>query len=311
MPRSSQHLRTASLLSFCLVLFALPGGHAERLCPGNAASITPRFVQHTLIVIPVKISGKGPFDFIVDTGSQITEVDTALATQLVLSHMGTTDVATVAGHVNAPLAEVAAIEADSHVVENALVAVQDLRQLQTVDPRIRGLLGESFLARFDVFIDYRRKIFCMDNTDQMRQTIRGERISIVEQHDSEADPPFPLQLIISVQLSDAPGRRLFLRLDSGTNAPMLFVKTHETPEWMTSRPSQKVRLAGTAEQDFEILPPQDLTIGNRTLRHIAFIKPVDNGSNYLKNEQDGLLPTGLFHRVFISFADRWVAFNPE
>jgi hypothetical protein len=62
------------LVSVCLAAMILPVIEAEPRCPGNIASVTPRFVQHALIVIPVKVNQVGPFDFMVDTGSQVTAI---------------------------------------------------------------------------------------------------------------------------------------------------------------------------------------------------------------------------------------------
>ena len=59
--------------------------HAEAHCPGSITTLTPRIVAGALLVIPVKINGVGPFDFMVDTGSQITVIDPALAAQLNLN----------------------------------------------------------------------------------------------------------------------------------------------------------------------------------------------------------------------------------
>jgi hypothetical protein len=311
MRHSAWYVATQSLLSFCLILFAQLSSHAESQCPGNAASITPRFVQHTLIIIPVKMNGQGPFDFIVDTGSQLTVIDPALATQLKLNVGGTIGVATVGSRVRAPMGEPETMEADSQIVEKPLVVVQDLGQLQAVDPHIRGMIGENFLAHFDVFIDYTHKMLCLDATRQMQQTMRGERILLVAPQDPEDDLSFAPRLVISVQLSNAKGRRLLLRLDSGTNAPMLFAGNQETPSWMRKRLSHQGRLAGRAEQAFDLLPPRDLRIGNLTLRQVSFVTPVNNGLGSTKYEQDGLLPTVLFRRVFISFADHLVVFDPE
>jgi hypothetical protein len=78
---------SASILG--LVVAGLPitriSAHAEEHCPRNIASVTPRVVARALIVIPVKINQSGPFDFMVDTGSQLTIVDPALASQLGLN----------------------------------------------------------------------------------------------------------------------------------------------------------------------------------------------------------------------------------
>ena len=42
-----------SLVAFSLALATLPALAAQPQCPGNTASVTPRFVQRALIVIPV------------------------------------------------------------------------------------------------------------------------------------------------------------------------------------------------------------------------------------------------------------------
>ena len=278
MRRPAWYLTTQSLLCFCLISLAQVSSHAESQCPGNAASITPRFVQHTLIIIPVKMNGQGPFDLIVDTGSQITVIDPALATQLKLNLGGTVGVATVGSRVHALMGELDTMEADSHTIQKPLVVVQDLGQLQAVDPQIRGMIGENFLAHFDVFIDYGHKMLCLDETKQMQQTISGERILLVAPQDLEGDLSFAPRLVISAQLSNAKGRRLLLRLDSGTNAPMIFAGSLETPGWLRKRLSHQARLAGTDEQAFDLLPPADLRIGNRILRQVSFVTPVRSGS---------------------------------
>jgi hypothetical protein len=76
------------LVSVCLVATILPVIEAEPRCPGNIVSVTSRFVQHALIVIPVKVNLAGPFDFMVDTGSQVTVIDPLLAAELTLKPQG-------------------------------------------------------------------------------------------------------------------------------------------------------------------------------------------------------------------------------
>jgi hypothetical protein len=67
------------LVYVTLATVTLPALQAESHCPAGIASVTPRFVQRALIVIPVRVNQKGPFDFMVDTGSQVTVVDPSLA----------------------------------------------------------------------------------------------------------------------------------------------------------------------------------------------------------------------------------------
>jgi hypothetical protein len=71
------HLRL--LVSVSLAAITLPVLQAQPRCPGNIAGVAPRFVQRALVVIPVKINRAGPFDFMVDPGSQVTVIDPSLA----------------------------------------------------------------------------------------------------------------------------------------------------------------------------------------------------------------------------------------
>ena len=59
------------IVAVSLANLSLPVLQAKPRCPGGAPSVTPRFAQRALIVIPVNINQAGPFDFMVDTGSQM------------------------------------------------------------------------------------------------------------------------------------------------------------------------------------------------------------------------------------------------
>jgi hypothetical protein len=79
-----------------LATLALSALHAEPRCPGNVASLTLRRIQDDLIVVRVLINRTGRYDFLVDTGSQITTIDPVLASDLHLRIEGTTGVSGVA-----------------------------------------------------------------------------------------------------------------------------------------------------------------------------------------------------------------------
>jgi hypothetical protein len=106
----------------------------------------------------VKINHAGPFDFIVDTGSQATVIDPCLASELSLNSEGKVGLVSVFTYTQASATVLDTLEADSKVVEKSPAVVQDLRPIQAADPRIRGVLGESFLAHFDLLIDYGHKL---------------------------------------------------------------------------------------------------------------------------------------------------------
>ena len=136
--------RIRLIVIFSLAAFSVPILRAEPHCPGSVASVTPRFVQRALIVIPVKINYAGPFDFIVDTGSQITVIDPALALELHVQLQGSVGLVSVASYAHASVTILDTLEANSHIVEKPFAIVQDLGPIQASDSRIRGVLGSEF-----------------------------------------------------------------------------------------------------------------------------------------------------------------------
>ena len=148
---------------------------AEAHCPGNVAALHPRLVAGALLVIPVRINQSGPFDFMVDTGSQFNVIDLALAASLQVKAEGTIGVIATATYSQASVAALDSLEVGSHLVSKPMVMIQDLGAIQAADPKIRGVLGENFLVHFDVLIDYRRGLLCLGQTSVMENDVRGER----------------------------------------------------------------------------------------------------------------------------------------
>jgi hypothetical protein len=91
------------LVSVTLATVTLPALLAESHCPAGIASVTSRFVPARPNCDPVRINQKGPFDFMVDTGSQVTVVDPSLAVELGLKPQGKVGLVTVASYVRASL----------------------------------------------------------------------------------------------------------------------------------------------------------------------------------------------------------------
>lgn len=285
--------------------------HAEEHCPGNIASVTPRVVARALIVIPVKINHSGPFDFMVDTGTQLTIVDPALASQLGLKFQGTVGLVATANYLQASVAVLDTLQVGSHAVERPTVAVQDLRQIQAADPRIRGVLGENFLTHFNLLIDYQHKLVCLDEANLMQGEIRGERIPLVMAKHPEDDLQFTQRLVISVHLSDTGKRQILLQLDSGSDGPIIYAGNEELKAPLLRYAKHQGDNVTKAQQAFAVLPLQDMRLGTHTLSRIQFVTPVHAAQNVPDREEDGILPTVLFRRVYINNSDHYVVFDPK
>ena len=91
--------------SFVLAATIVPTLSAETHCPGNVASVPLRLVNRYQMIVPVSVNHSGPYNFLLDTGSQITMVDASLAASLHLDTQGTAEVVSVGMHASASFAQ--------------------------------------------------------------------------------------------------------------------------------------------------------------------------------------------------------------
>jgi Aspartyl protease len=296
------------LLAF--ILPVIPFLPASAQCPGNVASLHVRIIERSLVVVPVKINHSGPYDMLVDTGAQVTTIDPALSTELHLSAEGTAGVIGAGVFRQEALIRLDLLEAGSQFVKRTLALVGDLRQLQAADKNIRGILGSNFLGHFDMLLDYAHGALCLDDGKQLQQKVKGERIALIKGAKSDGDLPFTERCVIAVRVSGVRDRDLHLILDSGSNAPLVFDRT-VLPVDLSSKNAVLTRVNGNGvAQRFAVLTAPDIQVGTHSFHRIPFVTPIDTGRDVPKLQEDGLLPTVLFQRIYISHSKAYAVIEP-
>jgi hypothetical protein len=257
------------------------------------------------------LDGTGPYDFVVDTGAQITTIDPQLEAALHPKQLGATHVTGVGSYSRAAYAQLELLEAGIYSLRQPLVLVQDLRQMQRTDPRIRGILGENFLGHFDLMIDYEHHILCLDETKQLQQKVKGERIVLTPPPHAEEYLPYTLPMSILIRLSGIADRPLLLELDSGIDVPLLFECGKQLTRTQIMGTSRRGVESNEITQAFAVLTPQDMRVGSHSFHQISFVTPAAAGTDLpVKPDVDGVLPTALFRSVFISYADHFAVLEP-
>lgn len=297
--------------SLSLAVLYFPVLHAEPHCPGNVDSIRFHLVNSFQIIVPVRINHQGPYDFLVDTGTQLTMVDSLLAVEVNLKSQNPIDVVSVGMNRKASFGDVASLEVGSQIIANHSVVVQSLDRLQAANFHIRGILGGNFLGHFDVLIDYARHILCLDVANTMRDQLKGEHIALVALAETADDLPLTGLPVISVHLSAVGSHDLLLLLDSGTNSPVLFSPTKYWTRGLSESAPVLGRDADGAERAYSILPPQSVEIGSHNIEHVSFIALSGSGARIAKIAVDGMLTTTLFWRVFVSYSARFAILDPR
>jgi hypothetical protein len=251
-------------------------------------------IENVQIIVPVTINKSGAYDFLVDTGAQITTVDPALAKALDLKIEGTTGITGVGNYARTPFTTLDSVQAGSEVAEQVMAVIQDLGQIQLADSRVRGVLAGNFLEHFGLLIDYRQRLICLDKGDELEPKVKGQHIGLVTEPDAGRRPPTPQTLAVAVHLSGMGRESLVLRLDSGINVPLLYPSGGTARLVETGTSPLRSRGTDGVAHAFAVLARQEVQIGPHTLHEIPFVTPAGAATSIAKPEADGLLPTALF-----------------
>jgi predicted aspartyl protease len=129
-----------------------------RASPRTRSSIPIKVISGsdgTLILIPVRVDGRGPYEFLLDTGSSTSSVNKSLQRRLDLPTTGAVQrVAGVTGQSTVPVVSIAHWSIGGMSISPADVAVINLDSRST-GLAVSGLLGSDELSKFgSVTIDF-------------------------------------------------------------------------------------------------------------------------------------------------------------
>ena len=147
-----------------LILTGAGAFAAEPSCTANLAVLpvhpTPNRNQ---VILQAFINEAGPFNFLLDTGSQVTMVDESLAAEL---HLQPTAKASVVGvSLQGKGGKYALVNSvrvgESAKVGSLYVLAFDMKEMHAAGFKVRGLIGEDFLSHFDATIDNTHNRVCL------------------------------------------------------------------------------------------------------------------------------------------------------
>ncbi len=165
-----------------------------------------------LILLPVHVNGRGPFDFILDTGAGTSLLSSELAKQLEAKVIGSKEGQSAGGKVSVSLAKVDSIAVGETKLHDVDVGIVDLAQIgKTIGAKIDGDLGYNFLKHFCVTIDYRDCEIRFDDPKRVESFGRSAKTAVPIRLASPAKP----LILVDVH---ANGRGPFqFAIDTGTS----------------------------------------------------------------------------------------------
>lgn len=233
--------------------------------------------EHALILERVYLNGIGPLRMAIDTGAQSTTVTPLAASRIGLKPQFRVEYATPTGTRLVPGGYTRVQTGSSEVsqVETIICDLEAVRRLTSID----GVIGQSWLERFNYMIDLRGAVLLLDVTPPA-----GKRYPFLL---VDGRPAISIgidrQPKTVVLDSGAPGLVLFGALPAGQTA---FVRTNNgVSKAERTAVNADIPGLGSRRMDATVLPPVSL--------------------------KGGLLPLNLFSQVYVNNRDRYVVLRPR
>ena len=280
-----------NVLIICLT--TLQTMRAATVVPKNGEMV--RFVRlgGQIVVVPVILNGRGPFQFVLDTGTDSSLIDVHLAEELGLNAVDELTLLTAAGQKTVPRMFVKTASVGQAIGQDLELLATDLDSVFR-GTTVRGVLGQDFLQAFDILLDYKKGVVTFLSPGSA-PPVGGVRVPISLEHGR----PVILWKI-------AANRELRLLLDSGSSS-LTFFRTDIPSFHQCVVPAcrQTVTTSVSAATAFSGML-SSLVLGDASLHDV----PASYMSQPAKGDEiDGMLPTALFRCVYVNNHEHYAIFS--
>ncbi len=267
----------------------------------RAATVVPKIDQMVrfgrlggkIIAVPVILNGRGPFQFVLDTGTDSSLIDAHLAQELGLNTVDQMTLLTAAGQKTVPRMFVQTASVGQAIGQDLELLATDLDSIFR-GTTVRGVLGQDFLQAFDILLDYKKGVVTFLSPGAAAP-LGGVRVPISLEHGRPV-------ILWKIEAR----RELRLLLDSGSSS-LIFFRT-DIPyfhrcvlpaclQTMTTSVSAATAFSGMLSS---------LVIGDASLHDVpaSYISQPAKG-----DEIDGMLPTALFRCVYVNNHEHYAIFS--
>lgn len=261
-----------------------------------------RMISGYLMVVSVSINDRGPFDFMVDTGTNTTLIDPQLATELGLQPKDRLKLASLASAIDVPRYYFQTFRVGPASVSNQEALAMPLPQLTALDRKIRGVLGMNFLLQFSFRLDYEHHTLELYPLPESAKVPAGLRVP-VEINES--------RMLIKVMSEASPSGSWKLALDSGIAQFLVFQDRISAPSDRSCGKASCLMQVATnlADHRASTILVRDVSLAGAQLPEIPVVV-LRNDLQKPSDLQDGLLPAAPFRSVFFDRTNATVIFSP-
>ena len=250
-----------------------------------------------LILVQTRVNGSGPFDFLLDTGTTRTVIDPELARQLKAPVIGEVSLTGVLHVRQDRLVRLQNVQLGEASLSGFGAAVDNLTRQKMLAPGIRGVLGEDFLSKFDILIDYKQHWLRFGGAPPTGEQCRFETIG------QYRGAPTTNRLLIAAEFMEVSGTKVQLQLDTGARIPELFPTVHDS---FPSQPWAGSMATSSGASGVILYSNVTIRIGTTLVRRMDVVQ----SRRAIAFDAAGLLPASIFRRIYISHSGGFVVLNP-
>jgi hypothetical protein len=256
------------------------------------------------LIVPVSINGSGPYQFLLDTGSNRTLVRNELLDTLGISSKKLIPANMTAGvsYLHPTVAESVTVAGLS--VHGLGVEGIDADQLSRLRISIQGVLGEDFLKHFDILIDNHAKTLTVGNGSDLACSLTGDHLPL-SFAGKRSDHSTADRLVLGLKLPSSQATKQFL-IDSGTNYATVFPSKGMPYKGNAMPGGTLLTFSGNSRCKIDFVT---LSLGSNTFHDLKLASC--EGVTRERVDVDGILPTSIFDRLFISHASGYAIANPR
>ena len=249
------------------------------------------------LTIPVFIRGKGPYRFLLDTGSSHTAIRPTLATALGAVPVAKASVATSVGSMLTLIVRLPDVAVGSAHVESLLATALPPDAAGWLANGISGVLGQDFLSQFDYALDYRTLRLSWSDEGQIET---GVRLALEPSHG---------RFLVHLPQDEWCSCPVRLVPDSGADGVVLFAgsRADRLPIDASVTSIRVETLAGNGMA--RAVTIKQLLVAPATLRNLRAARVAIPETTI--EDGDGLLPLSLFARVSFRHRDGYMVVQPK
>jgi len=265
--------------------------------------ISVRLLRGYLMIAQVSINDRGPYDFLVDTGSNTTLLDPGLAAELGLHAKDKMQLTSLSSSAGVPRYFLGKLSVGTAALSNLEALALPLTQLRALDGDIRGVLGMNFLLHFSFRLDFDRPALELYSSPDKAQIPAGLSVKVQINQ---------ARLLVPVASAAALRGTWKLGLDSGISQFLVFEDRLAPADDAPCHDSSCLIQVSTnlAQQQAGTQLLQDISLSDERLPAQQVVI-LHNDLQSPGDPQDGLLPAAPFHSIFFDRSTASLIFSPS